>query len=351
MAAPLITTIIPTYRRPRLLARAIESALAQTFRDLQVCVYDNASGDATAAVVAELARRDPRVRYHCHAENIGAGANFNYGLARVDTPYFSFLSDDDVLLPEFYETAMAGFRDFPEAGFFAGSVIVMSDEGEVLAVPLESWPREGGYAPPAGLLDLIDHKLPVWTSVLFRSAVTRPIGAVDQEVGTPGDFDYQMKVASRSPFVISKKPCGIFLSHSHSYTADLQFSTFWPGWIKMAANVAGNDAIPQALQARARRGLERYITTTLFSIGLKLARAGNHADARRAAEVLRGHFGQRLRPAVLEMAAGLCAAGAAPAKCFAAAYDGARALRRALSFERARLQQQYGGLAKWLETP
>ena len=60
---PMITTIIPTYRRPKLLRRAILSVLNQTYTNIQVCVFDNASGDETALVVAELARMDNRVKY------------------------------------------------------------------------------------------------------------------------------------------------------------------------------------------------------------------------------------------------------------------------------------------------
>jgi glycosyltransferase involved in cell wall biosynthesis len=60
-----ITTVIPTYRRPRLLSRAIRSVLSQNYPHLEVHVYDNGSGDGTPQVVAELAERDPRVKYHC----------------------------------------------------------------------------------------------------------------------------------------------------------------------------------------------------------------------------------------------------------------------------------------------
>ncbi|RKX41747.1 MAG: glycosyltransferase family 2 protein, partial [Thermotogae bacterium] len=66
ISKPLITTIIPTYRRPKLLQRAIKSVLNQTYPHFQVCVYDNASGDETAEVVAEFAKKDPRVKYYCH---------------------------------------------------------------------------------------------------------------------------------------------------------------------------------------------------------------------------------------------------------------------------------------------
>src|SRR5437016_10001362 len=99
---PLIATIIPTYRRPKLLQRAIRSVLNQTYPHVQIRVYDNSSGDETASVVAELAKKDPRVKYHCHSQNIGSFKNFEYGLKQVDTEWFSILSDDDLILPEFY---------------------------------------------------------------------------------------------------------------------------------------------------------------------------------------------------------------------------------------------------------
>lgn len=107
---PLITTIIPTFRRTLQLKRAIQSALNQTFPHIQVCIYDDASEDSTADIVTELAKSDPRVKYHCHTKNIGSLENFQYGLSQVNTPYFSFLSDDDYLLSEFYETALDTFK-------------------------------------------------------------------------------------------------------------------------------------------------------------------------------------------------------------------------------------------------
>jgi len=85
---PVITTIIPTYRRPNLLRRAIISVLNQTYPNFQLCIYDNASGDETPEVVAEFAKHDSRIKYYCHPENIGALNNFNYGMERVNTPFF-----------------------------------------------------------------------------------------------------------------------------------------------------------------------------------------------------------------------------------------------------------------------
>src|ERR1700677_685622 len=133
--APLITTIIPTYRRPHMLRRAIRSVLDQTYPHFKICVYDNASSDETADVVNAMASRDPRIHYYCHSENIGAQENFIFGLSRVDTPLFNLLSDDDFLLPEFFFLAASSLQDNPGAGFFFGGVLSADPEGQVLGFP------------------------------------------------------------------------------------------------------------------------------------------------------------------------------------------------------------------------
>src|SRR5476649_2744950 len=73
-----ITTIIPTFQRPKYLKKALQSVLSQTYSNFQVWVCDNASGDETASIVAEFSKKDPRVHYFCHEKNIGMLANYQF---------------------------------------------------------------------------------------------------------------------------------------------------------------------------------------------------------------------------------------------------------------------------------
>ena len=214
---PIITTIIPTYRRPALLRRAIRSVLSQTYSRLQVCVYDNASGDETATVVAELARDDPRVSYHCHPENIGMAANFTYGMEHVNTPYFSVLSDDDYLLPTFYETVMRGFDAHPDAMFSGGSVILLTEAGQITHVPMDLWKRDGYFPAPEGLLEWTIEKHPYVTGLLFRSEVTDQVGLFDPDV-FHADYEYEWRIVSRFPYVVSREPCVVITVHDQQAT-------------------------------------------------------------------------------------------------------------------------------------
>ena len=95
MPSPKITCIIPTYQRPDLLKRAINSVLNQTYADFQICIYDNASGDETANTVAAFKKKDTRIHYTLHEKNIGMMANYQLAISKVNTPFFCILSDDD----------------------------------------------------------------------------------------------------------------------------------------------------------------------------------------------------------------------------------------------------------------
>lgn len=207
MPDPRITTIIPTYRRPHSLRRSVESVLAQTYPDLVVSIFDNASGDETAAVVKDLARKDPRVRYHCHEKNLGAAANFQAGLAAVQTPYFSFLSDDDFLLPGFYAHAMNVLEEHPEAGFFCGQTVMYDPlDGSHILQPQGDW-AETQYPAGESTVRMI-RSMFIWTGSLFRTEVGRAAGPLVP--GTVVDVLFLARAAALFPFYVAMKPCAVF---------------------------------------------------------------------------------------------------------------------------------------------
>ena len=97
---PLVSVIIPSHNRAVLLPRAVESVLAQTYSNLEVIIVDDASSDSTPAVMADLVKRDPRVRYFRHETNRYASAARNTGIASARGELIAFLDDDDEWLPE-----------------------------------------------------------------------------------------------------------------------------------------------------------------------------------------------------------------------------------------------------------
>ena len=92
---PRLTVGIPVYNGERFLAQAVESLLGQTLVDFELLIADNASTDGTAAICAELARADARVRVLRHSTNIGAPRNWNCLVHEARGQYFKWASAND----------------------------------------------------------------------------------------------------------------------------------------------------------------------------------------------------------------------------------------------------------------
>lgn len=342
---PIITTIIPTYRRPQFLRRAIRSVLAQNYSHLQVCVYDNASGDETASVVEQLSKNDSRVKYHCHPENMGLVKNFIYGMERVETPFFSFLSDDDVLLPGFNQATLAGFQKYPEAMFSALATIQMDDSGRILVAPILQW-KPGLYRPPEGLLAILKYGHPQWAGILFRREVLDKVGGLDEETGAPLDLDYELRLAARFPIVVSREPGAIFVGHPGSHSSTAGLDSMWPGWLKIIRNLVEDEQIPEGVRRYAAQVLTDSVKTGLFLNGLRSVTRGNWEDAYKSAEVLRNHNYSKGRALMLQVSATAC-------RNVPLAYNVFRLVpplrKLLLRIKNRRLQKEYGAYAAQLE--
>jgi glycosyltransferase involved in cell wall biosynthesis len=95
---PRVTVVIPTAQRPRLVVRAVESALAQTLPDIEVIVVLDGPDRMSAAALAAVA--DPRLRVIQRQRRGGSGAARNEGVAAAVAPWVAFLDDDDLWAPE-----------------------------------------------------------------------------------------------------------------------------------------------------------------------------------------------------------------------------------------------------------
>jgi glycosyltransferase involved in cell wall biosynthesis len=198
MDHPTITTVIPTYRRPKLIRRAIESVLVQTYRNVQVCVHDNASDDETEAAVREYARHDQRVQYFKNPSNVGAVRNVIKGIAAVTTDHYSLLSDDDFLLPSFYEEAISAFQEYPEIGF-ACAPVVKIDLLSGKVSPLNGDWQTGLYAPSVPVATRMMESHFVSTGVVFRKNIRELIGCFDL---SGNDRLYMTLASAAVPFMV-----------------------------------------------------------------------------------------------------------------------------------------------------
>lgn len=343
--APEITTIIPTYRRPKLLRRAVLSALAQKGPSLQVCVYDNASDDATASVVAELAAKDPRIKYFCHKKNIGGIANFQYGLSHITTRFFSFLSDDDVLLPDFYETAVRELEEFPDAAFWCGVTVSVTPEGTFYTARVADWPRVGLFTPPDGLLQMIKGSMPCWTSVLFRSQLANQVGPLNELLEGPADIEYLLRVAASNSFIVSKHAGALFLLNPESFSETSPLRCFWPGWQEMIKSISETNGLSRQARVAVELGLRLKAQRMLFRRGVAALAKKDYEFSEEAAAILSKTFFRNSRATLLGGLTRTCRKLPPLQALYSYAY---RLAEQIVVNKRVVLRKKYGHFSKYL---
>jgi succinoglycan biosynthesis protein ExoO len=99
MKEPAVSVIMPCRDARHCIGRAIASVFAQTMRDFELIVVDDASRDGTAAFVAECFGNDPRVRLVRQATNEGPAACRNAALAMAQGTWIALLDADDAWEP------------------------------------------------------------------------------------------------------------------------------------------------------------------------------------------------------------------------------------------------------------
>ncbi len=125
---PLVTIAIPTYNRADgYLKEAIQSALDQTYPNLEIIVSDNCSTDDTESIVKSFSNR--HLKYIKHENNIGASNNFNYCLKKARGEFFLLLHDDDRIDADFVETCIKRVDSKSNIGIIRTGTRVIDEDG------------------------------------------------------------------------------------------------------------------------------------------------------------------------------------------------------------------------------
>lgn len=100
---PKVSIGLPVYNAENFIEQALDSILAQTFRDFELIISDNSSIDNTQKICKVYAKKDKRIRYYRNKKNLGAAPNFNLVFHLSKGKYFKWAAHDDIIAPTFLE--------------------------------------------------------------------------------------------------------------------------------------------------------------------------------------------------------------------------------------------------------
>jgi glycosyltransferase involved in cell wall biosynthesis len=138
-----VKVFVPSFRRPKLLRRALDSLIRQTFADWRCEVHNDDPHDlAPVTVISEF--DDTRIELINHEKNLGPTRTFNLFFSTVSEPYISLLEDDNWWEPTFLESLLAAIERFPDVSLIWCNQRIWEE------MPDGSWRDTGKFVnPPA----------------------------------------------------------------------------------------------------------------------------------------------------------------------------------------------------------
>jgi len=121
---PLVTIGIPTYNRPSYVVKAIQSALNQTYKNIEIMISDNCSDDINVEKICrDYCNQDMRITYFRQSENRGSLFNYNYLLEKAKGKYHIYLADDDWLSEMYIEQCVDFLENHNDYSIVFGNMI------------------------------------------------------------------------------------------------------------------------------------------------------------------------------------------------------------------------------------
>lgn len=196
---PHVSVVIPMFNRAATIQRAVNSALAQSFRNIEVIVVDDASSDDSVAIVTAI--DDQRVRLLRRDRNGGASAARNVGVAAARGELVAFLDSDDEWFPRKLEIQVTALESAP-AGVgvsCTGVEMHLLDHAITRLQPLED-------SPDWARRVAMDCDLSPGTTQLTRRAVFDAIGPLDETLPRFEDWDWLIRYTRTGAIVPVREP-------------------------------------------------------------------------------------------------------------------------------------------------
>ena len=239
----LASVVIPVFNREKYIGNAIDSVLGGTFTNFEVVVVDNGSTDNSAGVVAEISKKDARVRL-IQQRGPSIASALNRGIREARGKYICQLDSDDVYVPTTLEKMIGHLESHPKCGLAISYYGLMDPDG----VPL---PELGLIMHTGYGRNVILRRDGAGALRVFPKVVLEEFGYYDEEnFGNFGE-DYDMVLKTGEKYDVDRVHEELYRYRRHPDNTDV---TRDPGMKIRNKNQARLNAIARRQELNRRRG-------------------------------------------------------------------------------------------------
>lgn len=225
---PKVSVIIPNYKHATYLPRRIESVQAQTFRDFELIIFDDASPDNSREVIERYAKAHPEIITVFNEKNSGSPfAQWNRGFEMAKGEYLWFAESDDYCEPTFLEKLVPLLEDNPKVGIAHAQSYLVNEEDEII----NSYRKNLKFIYKSNAWDedfikdgrevcrewlLFHNPIPNASGAIIRKQAFADAGKADMSMKLNGDWLIYAKILSKYDLAFCAEHLNYFRMHEHT---------------------------------------------------------------------------------------------------------------------------------------
>ncbi|HEC91432.1 MAG TPA: glycosyltransferase [Candidatus Atribacteria bacterium] len=186
---PKVSVIITVYNEERYLKEAIESILAQSFKNFELVIVNDGSTDDTAKILDHYKNKDSRMKTITHTTRMGQSKARNEAINNSSGEYIAILDADDISLPYRLEEQVKFIESHKEIGLVGSAAYKIDEKGGILGVIPVIECNEDIQK------ELLVRNCFVHSSIMFRREIFRKIGGYREEFIAAQDYDFILRIA------------------------------------------------------------------------------------------------------------------------------------------------------------
>lgn len=255
---PFFSVIIPLFNKENFIEATLKSILNQTFTDFEVIIVNDGSTDNSEKIIAVF--KDPRIRSFTKV-NTGASSARNYGIAKVQSNYISFIDADDYWYPTFLEEIFGKINRFPDIKVFSAAIEI---ETSKRTFPAHYSIKKTGDYEIVNYFTASTKETVICTScAVFNKTVFEEIGTFDTSIKSGQDTDMWIRVGLKYSVLFSWKILARYVYDENSLSKNKNYLNTKVDFLKFNEDEKINP------------NLKKFLDLNRFSLAIKYKLAGN----------------------------------------------------------------------------